>query len=107
LSQRSELAREIAAFVADNGLAQVYGGDSEAKGRYYSILFSKCRTLDGVIHFYGPKFILVKYQTAFRDLPRNDSRVFTSIKNALDFLRLAFVELDFEAALTIPVKESK
>lgn len=107
MSQRSELATEIAAYVADNGLAEVYGGDVVKNGRYYTILFSKCRTLDGAINFYGPKFVLVKYQTAFQDLPRNDNRVFTSIKDALNFLRLAFVELDFEAALNIPVKESK
>lgn len=107
MSERSELALEIACYVANNGLAEVYGGDVTKNGRYYTILFSKCRTVDGAINFYGPKFIQVKYQTAFRDLPRNDSRVFTNIKGALDFLRLAFAELDFEAALAIPTKEKK
>ena len=104
MSVRQELAERIADFVNDNNLNSPYGGDVSRDNKFYSILFAYPRTLDGVIHVYSPKFIQVKYQTGYRALPRVDSRVFTSEKDALDFMRLAFVEFNFDAALDIPVK---
>lgn len=104
MSKRSDAAQNIANFILENNLAQVYGGESSKDGKCYVVGFSKARYLDGTVHYYGPKFIRVAYQTQYRALPQRDSRVFTDVQNAKDFLKLAFVDLDFDAALAIPTK---
>ena len=78
--------------------------DSGESGRYRYILFSKPAVLDGEIKVFGPKFIQVKYQTGIRDLPRGDSRVFSSERDALKFIEQAFVKFDADAALAVPAR---
>lgn len=108
MSERADIAQRLAEFVSANQLAQIYGGDvsqdQTKKGKPYNVGFSVARYVDGNILIYGPKFINVGYQTAYRDLPSRDQRVFTSIDDAERFLRLAFVELKFQEALDIPVR---
>jgi hypothetical protein len=106
MSARSELAGRIAAFVCDNQLCQVYGGDVEKCGRYYGIGISQCRNLDGEIRVYGPRFIQVAFECRYHNLPQRDSRVFTSEADAIEFLRLAFVEYS-DDAMDVPVKPAK
>lgn len=107
-SERRLLAERIAKLINDNHLNRPFGGDveqSQDKGRPYNILFSVPRLLDGLVRVYGPKFILVQMEGP---LARGASdMVFESEQNALDFLRLAFVEHKQEAAYAIPVKARK
>lgn len=107
-SERRLLADRIAKFIIDNRLNNPFGGDvdqSSEKGRPYSILFSVPRLLDGLVRVYGPKFILVQMQGPL--VHGATDMVFESEQNALDFLRLAFVEHNQEAAYAIPVKARK
>ena len=105
MSDREDLTERISDFVFCNSLATVYSGtdiDKSKKFRY--VLISKPRVLDGVVRVYGSKFIYVSYQTAYRDLPAKDTRIFTSVYDALNFLQLAFVEYKFDEALEVPTK---
>lgn len=108
-SARELLAERIAAFISRYNLDNPYGGDValDRSRQFYNVLFSYPGNLDGVVKVYSPRFIQVKYQTRYLDLPNQDSRIFTSEKNALDFLKAAFVDLDFEKALAIPAKARK
>ncbi len=105
VSNREEITELISDFVFCNSLATVYSGtDLHESKKYRYILISKPRVLDGEIRVYGPKFIYVSYQTAYRSLPAKDRRIFTSADDALNFLNLAFVEFKFEEALEVPTK---
>lgn len=105
MSKRQELMIEISDFVNENGLAGVYSGfglSSDKKFRY--VLLSKPRILDGEIRIYGPKFLMLRYQTAIRDLPHEDRRVFTSVENLYQFLKYAFIDHKHDEALEVPTK---
>jgi hypothetical protein len=104
MSARQELAQRIADFIVNNRLTVPYGGDVIKSGNHYTVLFSKAATLDGVVNVYGPKFIQVTYQTAYRAMPRTGKPVFESEASAVDFLDKAFVHHNFDAALAIPTK---
>jgi len=105
MSVREDIMRQIASFVERNYLSSVYSGYGLSKDKKYRyILISKPRVLDGEIRIYGPKFILFSYQTAYRSLPHNDRRVFTSAQDMLNFLQLAFVDGKYDEALAIPTK---
>ena len=103
------MSREIVATaIADKletlGLNEVYGVNVGKEGRYYAISFCTARTLDGSVNYYGPKFVQVKFQTAYRALPRNGNYVYTSVEAALKFIEEAFVNFNYDAALAIPTK---
>ena len=106
-SERAMLADRLAEFIVENNLCEVYGGDAGlgGKGRYRTIGFSHKGTLDGELRVYSPKFIWVRYETAYRDLPKEDTRVFESEKNAVDFLTHAFVTHSASDAHDVPVKD--
>ena len=105
MSIREDIMNQISEFVSDNYLSSVYSGSGLSKDkRYRYILISKPRVLDGEIRIYGPKFILINYQTAYRSLPHNDRRVFTSAENMINFLQWAFVDGEYDKALEIPTK---
>lgn len=105
MSIREDIMREIQSYVERNYLSSVYGGSGLSKDkRYRYILISKPRVLDGEIRIYGPKFILINYQTAYRSLPHNDRRVFTSAQDMLKFIQWAFVDGEYDKALEIPTK---
>lgn len=108
---RQDILNEIAEFIGDNDLAQVYGCITSAvEGKYkgavicYTATFCKARILDGEVKVYNDKKIEVTYQTGIRDLPRHGKHVFDSKERAIEFLQKAFVERDTEAALAIPEK---
>ena len=110
-SERNLIADRIGEFIIENSLCQVYGGDVtlyKGGGRpCYVVAFSKPRTLDGTVSVFAPNFINVRYITAIRALPHEDSVVFTSEADAINFLRLAFVEGKYEEAQAIPTKPRK
>jgi hypothetical protein len=101
-SARQELAERIADFINENEINSPFGGDVSlyrgGKVPCYVTAFAKPRVLDGTVSVYSPKFIQVRYQTGYRQLPASDSIVFSSEADALTFLRLAFVELKFDEA---------
>jgi len=95
-SPRAIIQEDLLAFLSENDLAQVYGaiegtGKSTAGKPYRSLTFCRARVLDGSIEIYGPKFIVVSYQTAYRHLPHQDRKVFTSVEETKRFLKETFV----------------
>ena len=103
-SSKGDIAERLAKVITDLRLDNPYGGAAHKENRAWAVGFSKPGTVDGVVRVFGPRFIQVKYQTSFRDLPRRDSRVFLSEADAANFLELAFVRLRFEDALNIKTK---
>lgn len=106
-SDRQLLAEEIYQFVLDNDLDQVFGSGPRQSGdkKYYAMTLSLPRTLDGEIKVYSPKFIQVRAAGPLAQAGSN--RVFESKQNVLDYLRLAFVEFNFDAAASVPTKPEK
>jgi hypothetical protein len=105
MSERSDIATRIANFICENNLANPFGGDVEQSKdkRYYGVLFSVPRLLDGFVRVYSPKYILI--ETQGRLVPQN--AVYESEENALKFMRLAYVEHNTEAAYAVPTKAPK
>ncbi len=107
MSERKDIAYRIAEKIIDWKLTNPFGGDvtqsSDRKGKPYRIAFSYPRLLDGMVSVYGPRFIQVQ---TMGPLGRDRGGVFTSETDALEFIRLAFVALDEEAADAIPRKAS-
>jgi hypothetical protein len=73
-SPREDVAQELLETIKFGGLDEVYGAslskEVDAKGKsFYSVTFCKSRVLDGVIKVYSERFVMVKWQTQYRDLP--------------------------------------
>jgi len=101
-SVRRITADNIAAFICDHHLAQVFGGEVGKEGRYYGVGLSILRYLDGEVRIYGPRFIQVLLRGP---LVHGEHRaVYTSEDDAIDFLRLLLVEHDEDAAYAIKTK---
>lgn len=94
-SAREELANHLADTCTQLGLNEVYGvnvsKDTEKGKTYYAVTFCLARILDGIIKVYSPKFILVKWQTQFRDMPFKGQEKFTSEEEAAKFIKSNFV----------------
>ncbi len=106
MSARKDLATRLFEFCNEVGLNEVYGCLENLEGKLRTVTFCKARILDGTISIYGLNFIQVKYKTAIRDLPRNDSRIFNCENHVKDFLKAAFVDYDSELAESIPHRNS-
>jgi len=106
MNLRRELTARLETFLNDSGLNEVYGVIPNYEGKIKTLTFCKARTLDGQINIYGLNFIQVTYKTAIRALPQEDSRIFESERNAIDFLKAAFVDFDYELAESIPHRNS-
>lgn len=89
MSARSELAQRIADKIIEWRLAN---------------LFSYPRYLDGLVEVYGEKFIRITTRGPWTG---NYEAVYMTEQDAVEFLRIAFVELDFTKAQDIPVKPPK
>ncbi|HRC95212.1 MAG TPA: hypothetical protein PK317_00285 [Coprothermobacter proteolyticus] len=95
-SPREDVAQELLETVVFGGLDEVYGASKEkrtdAKGKsYWDVSFCKARTVDGTVKVYSEKFILVKWQTQFRDMPHQGQEVFKNVNAAKSFLVKSFV----------------
>lgn len=109
MSKRGLIADRIANFINENDLNRPLGGEitrGKGRGKPYIIVFMSPANLDGCITIYGEKFIRIEWESRFQSVPNKGSAVFESEENALNFLRLAFVEFD-EAAMEIPTKKEK
>jgi hypothetical protein len=106
-SEREKIARSLGKLCSENlnGPVNGYAGKGEKiSGKPHRVVFSSNRSLDGGVLVYGPNFILIRYQTSYKDLPQDDSRVFQSADHAREFIEEAFVNLNFNKALKIPTK---
>ena len=100
MSLREEIMERFEDFVSMNGLTRVYSGSGLSKDKKFRyVLFNTPRTLDGEVRIYGPKFIGIKFQTAYRAFPRDNWVVFRNVDDALDFLDQAFVKHNTNKAL--------
>lgn len=94
MSERSELADQIAQKLRDLNLDQSYGvniGEPTKGQPYYSVSFCRARTLDGYVRFYGPKFINIQWMgTINSELPYKGSMVFHSPEELYAFLNENF-----------------
>lgn len=106
MSARKDLATRLFEFCNEVGLNEVYGCIQHLEGKLRTITFCKAKILDGTISIYGLNFIQVKYKTAIRDLPHNDSRIFNKEDHVKEFLKAAFVDFDSELAESIPHRNS-
>lgn len=93
MSPREDVAQELADTCMFGGLNEVYGVQKgrSADNKCWTILFCKARILDGSISVYSPKFIIVKWQTQYRDMPHKGSEKFTSVSDAKQFIQRMFV----------------
>lgn len=65
---------------------------SDKQGKtYWDVAFKKLDLVDGTIKVYSEKFILVKWQTQFRDMPHQGQEVFKNVNAAKSFLVKSFV----------------
>jgi hypothetical protein len=105
MSERSEIAERFAQFICDNNLANPFGGDVDQSGdkRYYGVLFSVPRILDGFLRVYSPKYILIECQGRLC----TQNAVYSSEADAMQFMKLAFVDHNMEAAYNVPTKPPK
>lgn len=77
-------------------------------GRFvWKICFNKKGKLDGDIIIINECRVSVRYQTSFVKLPNRDIRIFNSMTEALDFIKLAFVDYNFEAAREITITNKR
>jgi hypothetical protein len=105
ISPRRAIAEEFAQFVRDNELCNPFGGDVTPQGRYYGILFSRPRTLDGLVQLYGPAFIRLTMQGPL--VRGSFDAVYGSKDAALRVLKAVAVDFDLDAAHAVPVKPKK
>jgi hypothetical protein len=105
VSLREMAMIKVAEFIEDNRLNRVYSGDGYgADKKYRYVVFNVPRNLDGEVRIYNKNFVYVSYQTRYLDLPHKDRRIFKNVDDAIEFLRLAFVELKFDEAMNVPLK---
>lgn len=95
MSKRSDFADDFAEFLKTNGLDEVYGVDlalREIKGKkVYEMTFCIARILDAFVRIYSENFIMVKWQTQYRDMPQFGQEVFKSVDEAKAFILKSFV----------------
>jgi hypothetical protein len=103
MSERSQIAEQIAQFIRDNNLTNPFGGDVSKMDRYYSVLFSRPATLDGLVRVYSPSFILIEFSGKYG----REQRVYVGSENAIQYIKLRFVDFDETAANAIPTKPRK
>lgn len=81
-SAREQLADRFADWIRENDLCQVFGGEVQrsADRRSYGILFSRCRTLDGLIQVFSPTFIIVNTSRLGREKFSSEAAAFDYLK---------------------------
>lgn len=106
MSERAEVAERIAAKIREWKLNSPFGGDVERHTpKYYGVLFSYPRFLDGLVRVYSPTWILIEAQGPWAQ--GGYQNAFSREKDVLDFIYFAFVEQDWVLAEGIPVKPRK
>lgn len=108
-SEREQIAWKISDFCSENHLTTPYGGyqgqKEDMRGKPHVVLFSKPEYLDEKIYVFSPNYISLSFHTRILDLPRQDTLIFESIQNVLDYLKFAFITGEFNKANKVPLKE--
>lgn len=95
ISPRQQVAQNLSDTCVFGGLNDSYGVSmqkEEDKGKsFWSVTFCKARVLDGVLRVYSPNFVLIRWQTGYRDIEGRGSEVFRSERAAKDFIVKNFV----------------
>lgn len=94
MSPREQVAHNLADTCICGGLNDSYGvliSKVESDKSYWAVTFCKARILDGEIRVYSPRFILVKWQTAIRDMQSRGSQRFTDELGAKRFIAEQFI----------------
>jgi len=91
MSTRAEAQDELRQTLMNLGLNESYGiidgKDKTANGRSFrTMTFARAGSLDGVVHIFGPKFIVVKWVTAIRRLPHRGMEYFRSVESCQEWL---------------------
>jgi len=109
ISTRKSIALDLEDYIhrlgLDTGPVAGYMGHADEKGKPHVVLFSLPRNLDGTIRVWGEDFIHIRWATAFHHMPENGYLVFEDKVDAKEFLRLAFITLNWEDACEVPTKE--
>jgi len=63
MSRREEIQEELATFLQEAGLGEVYGVIAGNHGKYRSLTFCRARHLDGEIRIYSEKYFYVTWQS--------------------------------------------
>lgn len=90
-SERRLLADRIATVITSKRLTSPHGGDvtrrKDSKSRdIYEVAFAQPRNLDGTVAIYSDHFLLVRYQTRYKNLPPKGNIVFKSEAALVEFL---------------------
>lgn len=98
ISARQQVANNLADTCMFGGLDDSYGvsvqkGTAKSGRDYWGITFAKAAMLDGIIEVYSPSFIVVAWQTAYRDMAAKGREVFKSEQGAKAFLIKNFVRM--------------
>lgn len=96
MSPRQQVAENLAETCMFGGLNESYGvniakGTSNSGKDYWGVTFAKARVLDGSIEVYSPNFIVVKWQTSFRDMAAKGRELFKSESAAKSFITANFI----------------
>jgi hypothetical protein len=96
-SIRHSVAEEIAESCRFGDLNDSYGvlvSKGEANGKsFWSVTFCKAVNLDGEVRIYSPNFILIKWTTRYKHLPKNGSQKFSDVDSAKLFIQKNFVTI--------------
>ena len=104
-SPRHLVAEDVALAIQRMGLNQPVGGvrERDTDDRYHAVKFSFPRRVDGEIRVWSPGYISVFWRTVIPGMPGQDRRIYASLEEAVSFVELAFVEMNADEALAIPV----
>lgn len=96
MSPRRQVAQNLADTCMFGGLNDSYGvniakSKSKSGKEYWGVTFCKARTLDGSVEVYSPNFIVVAWQTGFRDMPAAGREVMRSESAAKTFITKNFI----------------
>jgi len=95
-SPRHQVAENLADTCIFGGLNDSYGvniskGRSKNNKEYWGVTFCKARVLDGAIEVYSPNFIVIVWQTAYRDMAAKGRELFKSEAAAKTFITKNFI----------------
>lgn len=95
MGERAQIQEDLVEFCMQHELNDAYGviaAEQMIRGKAVrTVTFCKARILDATIHIYGPKFILLKWNTAIRRLAQIGSQKFDNAEQVKQFIKDNFV----------------
>lgn len=90
MSERELIQKDLIEFLNENNLNQSYGIIDAHKGKYRSITFAKAAITDAEIKIFSEKYLILKWQTASRNVPMVGQEKFTSVPDLKEFIKKNF-----------------